>query len=63
MGIKHHLQGLTSIGNTEWLAAVTKAELGDFNHHLNPTQFYLLITPVELESVTGGIFKRDVGFD
>jgi len=63
MGIKHHFQGLTGIGNTEWFAAVAKAELGDLYSHRNPTQFDLFVTPVELEGITGGIFKRNVGFD
>jgi hypothetical protein len=36
MGIKHHLQGLAGIGNTERFAAMAKAELGDCVFRPNP---------------------------
>jgi hypothetical protein len=62
MCVEDHLQGLTGIGDAEQFAAVAQPELGDLYLGRHTAQLDLLITPVELEGITGIIFKRDEGF-
>lgn len=59
VSVQHYLQGLSHIGNTKRHTAVAETKLGDLDPDIDPTQFYLLITPVELESLAGSKRERN----
>jgi hypothetical protein len=63
MGIKNHLQALAGIGDTERFTAVTETEMGYLHFYRNTAQLHVLITPVELEGVTGIKLQGDEGVD